>query len=1008
MPTAEEILGITRKQKAEELLGLSTSQQEPISFDMDKHTNDFISKQPSENGGDLVEGTTSSLFPIVRPFLSQGYKAAAALNRGLGVFSEHLNAIDQWGRERLGLKSSIPWRQIAENYDSYSDYWSKRAEEVGVNFIDELIGEAVGGAIPGIGEFILNVPYAATLGAAEAYKKGENEIAGALVEGAKRGVLGMIFKIIDPLKQYLRAPIMGTVFGVQSAAEGGEPKEIAKGIGTGILYSLTSPGGQMGLNEIRGKLDRQVKGLADIEAIKAEAEAKPELGKEIKKETPWEFEGRDLVKEFIGEKEGEQRIETRPRKFVQTVEESLTTHPRGKEILEEIRKEEPQEYYIQPNRESLEKANKKIETDLDESIKYVLSDKPMDAEKGATFISLTERFQREGDYSRAIEMVENYDMQLREAGRFVQAASIWNRLTPQGFVKWAEKEIVKAGSKYGWVDTLFGRKKPSLSQEEKIDILKRKIEINKMPDGPEKSNANLELIDKIALKVPPSVSEIIDAYRYQNMLSGPRTQMRNIGENILNTFITRPWDIATRGSIDFVQSGLFGKERQAYLKDVPIYLRNTVNAVPNAINAFVQSWKMESPTMAKPEIGIEYKTQFEQARAKQMPGALTIVQRFMEASDKFNVALISSGEYAVQRNRGATDIEALARSREIAERFLYRNRLKIDDPNLSIPSKILAGMVKMVEQGRKLPGIGKPIAWAVPFIRTPMNKGIMMIELSPLGLARTNWNQEIAGRIMGGSIVTGLGAMTAYLGETTWSSPSDPKEKEWFYATGRKPFSVKIGESWVPLWYLGPFALAFGIPAAIKNYQEQEKRSLTNDQFEKLFNIAAGLVRFLGSQTSVQSIGNLFSYLSGDINFTGLQQFAFSLGQMIPAQSMIRWINQAIDPVYRKPEGFIESVKKDLPILSKELAERKTPFGLTSERDLINFFLPYDIGFEKSEYDALYPLIRYQDRLEYIQNRTKSIFDKFSNGEVKPDKAMKEFDALNEAYLKVLQEGISK
>ncbi|OPY16379.1 MAG: hypothetical protein A4E69_00249 [Syntrophus sp. PtaB.Bin138] len=51
---------------------------------------------------------------------------------------------------------------------------------------------------------------------------------------------------------------MGTVFGLQAGMEGGDTKEIVKGFGTGALYSLTSPGGKMGLNDIRKNLEKSI------------------------------------------------------------------------------------------------------------------------------------------------------------------------------------------------------------------------------------------------------------------------------------------------------------------------------------------------------------------------------------------------------------------------------------------------------------------------------------------------------------------------------------------------------------------------------------------------------------------------------------------------------------------------------------------------------------------------------------------------------------------------------
>jgi hypothetical protein len=263
-------------QKPIENIGLVPSHKtlnEPPPFDLDKHLYEWTKTRDKEEDSP-DDDITETLWPLVRPFLAQGYSAAAALNRGLGVFSEHMASIDEWASKKTGgvLKSVIPWKDIANNYDAYTQHWRERASEVGINFLDELIGESAGGAVPGIAEFVLNVPYSASLGAAEAARQGKSEIAGALVEGAKRGVLGAIFKAMDPLQQYLRAPVMGTVFGIQAAAEGAEPREIAKSFGTGMIYSLTSPGGSMGLNEVREGIRKEI---PKVETKIKEAETVP-------------------------------------------------------------------------------------------------------------------------------------------------------------------------------------------------------------------------------------------------------------------------------------------------------------------------------------------------------------------------------------------------------------------------------------------------------------------------------------------------------------------------------------------------------------------------------------------------------------------------------------------------------------------------------------------------------------------------------------------------------------
>ena len=220
-----------------------------VPFDIDGYIEEEGKVLPV--GQDVKGDWTEVMNPIIRPFAATALTTARAVNEGLGTFSVHLDTIADYIGEKTGFKAGNIFEDVAKAYEDNAEYWKNRADKVGISFIDELLGEAIGGAPAGVGEFILNMPYFALLGSAEARKSGKSEIAGALVEGGKRGILGLIFKAIHPLKQYLRAPTMGTVFGVQSAAEGGDFKDMAKGFGTGTLYSMASPGGRMGLNEVK-------------------------------------------------------------------------------------------------------------------------------------------------------------------------------------------------------------------------------------------------------------------------------------------------------------------------------------------------------------------------------------------------------------------------------------------------------------------------------------------------------------------------------------------------------------------------------------------------------------------------------------------------------------------------------------------------------------------------------------------------------------------------------------
>ena len=220
---------------------------------------------PAESKKDIAD----VLSPFVKPFLSLGYHTAAAFNRGMGTFCTHLDAINEYVEEKTMFKMSPDiWNDIADIYENNADYWTQKAKEDGTSFVNELLGEAIGGAVPGIAEFALNVPYSGILGAAEAHKESRSELIGAIASAGQRGVLGQLFRVISPFKQYLRAPAMGGIMAAQSAAEGAPPREVAKAMGTGMLYSASSPGGQMGLNEIHNNLRIQAR-ISEPSARKA-------------------------------------------------------------------------------------------------------------------------------------------------------------------------------------------------------------------------------------------------------------------------------------------------------------------------------------------------------------------------------------------------------------------------------------------------------------------------------------------------------------------------------------------------------------------------------------------------------------------------------------------------------------------------------------------------------------------------------------------------------------------
>lgn len=721
--------------------------------------------------------------------------------------------------------------------------------------------------------------------------------------------------------------------------------------------------------------------------------AKPYL-KEI-----WDKTNEKLKSAMVRQTEDNLRVEMeavpqkRQKQFLQTAHESPRVSPEIKAKLKELE----QEYTIKPNPESIAQANEKInKIGESEAIKYIEESTEYNDIKSGMFEVLIEKLQSKGEYDTAARLFDSFDQQSRNAGRGIQMLARWNLLKPEGFLKWTTKQIEKLNNNKGLLDSIFKGKKIELTSEQKAEILKRKNEINQLPDGVEKTNATLALIDDIAKMIPPTISELIDAYRYQNMLSGWQTQSRNIHGGMFNVFVTRPLDIGARGALDYFESTLFSKERQAYVKDVPEYYKKAINAVPNAIDSFMDAWKFKS-AIEKPDLGLDVQGAFKQARTKHLPKYLTVIQRFMEASDKFNLALIKAGDYAVQLQRGLTPEKAMAEAELNAQKYLYRSEIKLNDTSLSVPSEILADLNHIISRSESLPVVSKPIRWAIPFLRTPMNVGIQMIEHSPLALIRRNgFTQEARAKIMAGSIITAVGTYMAMQDKVTWTAPTGEKEKQMFYAAGKKPFSVDINGVQVPVWYFGPYALAFMIPAAVKHHYKDKSDSLTTSQIEKLASIAGGVARFIGSQSSAQSIGNFFNWISGDIDYNFSSQMGFTAEQVLPLSGLLRNTSKILDPVYRDPEGFWESIQKDIPLLSDDIPAHTTPVGEESERQWWNGLMPYEVGIEDALYDALLEDMNKAAKVRQLNNDFKKKLKRYKDIS---DKDIEKFlEKLGESY----------
>lgn len=219
-------------------------------FPFDQHiqeqTKNLEPKQRAETQGKFAY----VMHGIAQPWLAEGYSAAEALNRGCAHIFDSLDAMSRFVEKHTGLSRGGFFEDSAKFYEDNADFWKKRADQVGINFLEELIGQAVGGAVPGAAEFALDMDSGLTIpavvGAQKSEEQGKSSLVGGLVEAGKTGTLAYVMRMAEPFSRAIKATVMGTAGGVIAESEAPEGKKLeafVKGAAPMAAFGAMSPGG---------------------------------------------------------------------------------------------------------------------------------------------------------------------------------------------------------------------------------------------------------------------------------------------------------------------------------------------------------------------------------------------------------------------------------------------------------------------------------------------------------------------------------------------------------------------------------------------------------------------------------------------------------------------------------------------------------------------------------------------------------------------------------------------
>lgn len=132
----------------------------------------------------------------------------------------------------------------------------------------------------------------------------------------------------------------------------------------------------------------------------------------------------------------------RERGFVKSVEESPMVGKETKSEMKELPKD-VRTYDVYSDKEALAKAQERVSKDSEEALSYVLSTDSLDKDVATTGLELMRKYRTEGKTEQEVNLAANLAERGTKSGQFIQAFSILDKLSPEGILVFAQREINK-------------------------------------------------------------------------------------------------------------------------------------------------------------------------------------------------------------------------------------------------------------------------------------------------------------------------------------------------------------------------------------------------------------------------------------------------------------------------------------------------------------------------------------------------------------------------------------
>ena len=420
--------------------------------------------------------------------------------------------------------------------------------------------------------------------------------------------------------------------------------------------------------------------------------------------------------------------------------------------------------------------------------------------------------------------------------------------------------------------------------------------------------------------------------RGATLLTNPVTFLRNtIGNTaaVISNLIEKP----VSGVVDLARSAITGGPRERFVGEAGANAMGMWRSIGDSASNAVKSLLSESSATGLSEFAIQPAIPGAVGRAIRLPF------RILQSTDEFFKGVLISGELRAQAFRRAAQQGLKGQARlDAMEATAKKPTEEMIDSALKVAKEFtfqknlgdFAGPISKALNS----DWGLPARIIVPFFKTPVNIAKFGIERSPLGLTQLpfrrggEFSDKAAKALVGtGALVSAALTLKYNEGLFTGRGPKDKKERDLLFQTGWRPYSIKIGDSYVGFQSFEPISAYLRVVA---DYAEKAKALPEATRTELAGKAVYEAARGFLDQPFLKSIGDIFKAwdeLEGEKFGRVIKGVASSF---IP--SGVAAIARQQDPVLRQPDTVIEAIKTRIPGLSQQVRPKLDIFGREVKR----------------------------------------------------------------------------